>query len=563
MGLLAISLTGFGACESEEQVQPQGMHLLGDLDCGDDDDLPGDDGVGDDGAADDGTGDDLPSDDTPAGDDGSCMLAFDTGDLGHFTVEPYGFVDLKWSTIGSGAPEVYLGVIGSDGSLAFDALVSNDGYYLWIPPATAQPGDQFEVFIESADTWIINGLCFASSWVEVVEPPDSADTPPADEPPADEPPADQPPADAGYCDLFFMADIGMFMAEPGGSVEFLWQTAGTAAPDVFLGITNDAGITWELDIMLVNSGWFEWTLPDSMEPGLYEVQLLSAEMAILNNACLATSWLEVLEPGSGPPADAPADSPADLPGDDLPPDPTGYGQCTVDVWGDQFAVVPGGALQVQASISTPDGVWVPELFIALYGGTADGGVLYEAVVPNEGIHWIDVPADIDTTMGYAVYIESVITGPDSPMCSTWIQIEIQEPAAAGDDGWEDPNDPPAADAPADAPADDPAGDLYGSCWFQWFGASSGLPGETVELEWDYQAMDADANNEVMIFLFSGWEPADHVVQVIVPNTGRFDLELPADLDPDAEFHVYIESVVGNPDQAVCWEYMPFDVLEPA
>ena len=79
---------------------------------------------------------------------------------------------------------------------------------------------------------------------------------------------------------------------------------------------------------------------------------------------------------------------------------------------------------------------------------------------------------------------------------------------------------------------------------------SAEPGQTVTVEWDNTKFNGD---EVYISLFSEWGATCHMI-AFTDNDGSFDVELPTDLDPDLEYHFYIESAENNERTTICWDY---------
>lgn len=292
-------------------------------------------------------------------------------------------------------------VLVGDSSPIQQTVIPNYGQGMMPVPSDLDPSLNYAIELESLGVapdspWCATAQPFAIIEEPAVEGPDAPDAP------------DAPADDAAECGLGFDAPAEGFTVTPGGFVDLTWMTRGEAAPHVYLGVSEDGGISYLFEAVTSNEGSYLFIPPADAPVGTqYEVVLESADEWILNGACSAWTMVQVVgaDDPSGP-----------LAGGD-------QGGCEVSIYGDQFVGTPGGSVQLQFSIEADSGVFIPEAMLSLVGGPAGDEIVSEEWLQNVGVHWLQLPADLDPSAGYAAVIEAS-AGPDAPSCWAWIQIDL-------------------------------------------------------------------------------------------------------------------------------------------
>lgn len=102
-------------------------------------------------------------------------------------------------------------------------------------------------------------------------------------------------------------------------------------------------------------------------------------------------------------------------------------------------------------------------------------------------------------------------------------------------------------------------DLLGYCSFPTFEATPAAvqSGDDLTFTW---TMDGDVTDDVYLSLHSGWG-AQYYFSSVEDNDGSHTITLPANMNPNEDYTVYIESASSGQRTTVCWKYGSIDVLE--
>lgn len=84
------------------------------------------------------------------------------------------------------------------------------------------------------------------------------------------------------------------------------------------------------------------------------------------------------------------------------------------------------------------------------------------------------------------------------------------------------------------------------------------PGELLFIDWE---MEGNISEDAYVAVFSEWGET-YYLAVVTENDGRVAWTLPGDLDPNLEYHVYIEDAEDGARRTTCWDYTPLIVTAP-
>ncbi|MEC7261885.1 MAG: hypothetical protein VXV71_05580, partial [Candidatus Thermoplasmatota archaeon] len=82
-------------------------------------------------------------------------------------------------------------------------------------------------------------------------------------------------------------------------------------------------------------------------------------------------------------------------------------------------------------------------------------------------------------------------------------------------------------------------------------------GDDLTFTW---TMDGDVSDHVYLALMSGWG-AQYYFSSIEDNDGSHTITLPANMNPNADYTIYIESAYDDSRTTLCWKYGSIDILE--
>lgn len=101
--------------------------------------------------------------------------------------------------------------------------------------------------------------------------------------------------------------------------------------------------------------------------------------------------------------------------------------------------------------------------------------------------------------------------------------------------------------------------LLGYCSFPTFEATPTelYSGDDLTFTW---TMDGDVSDQVYLALVSGWG-AQYYFSSIEDNDGSHTITLPANMNPNADYTIYIESAYDDNRTTLCWKYGSIDILE--
>jgi hypothetical protein len=214
----------------------------------------------------------------------------------------------------------------------------------------------------------------------------------------------------------------------------------------------------------------------------------------------------------------------DIPGDGIDQDCDGIDSvlsspCDVEIIGD-LSGEPGDEIVIQWQ-----GGPFEDIQIRVFSGWGSENYLNTVVyagVGSDGSYIWTLPADLDPSLDYHVYVESAQGGVPTEQCWDYAPIDVQSSV----------------------------------CELEFTSELSGEPGDEIDIQWD---VPVGQLTEVYIAVFSGWTPAAYYLTTIEDNTGSLLWELPADLDPSLDYHAYIESAQDGVRTGQCWRYATLSV----
>ena len=105
---------------------------------------------------------------------------------------------------------------------------------------------------------------------------------------------------------------------------------------------------------------------------------------------------------------------------ELEPDPI---NCTVTLIEPDHGLTaePGGVLDIEWALSGYDD---GEVYLSVFSGWDPAQYYFNAVVDNDGHHTWDVPASLNPSLDYSVYIESAADGERSQRCWAYAALDV-------------------------------------------------------------------------------------------------------------------------------------------
>ena len=163
-----------------------------------------------------------------------------------------------------------------------------------------------------------------------------------------------------------------------------------------------------------------------------------------------------------------------------------------------------------------------EIQIRVFSGWGSVNYLNTIVLAGGGSYTWELPAGLDPSLDYHVYVESAQGGVPTEECWDYEPIDVQS----------------------------------SECVLDFTSELSAEPGEEIAIEWDVPVGQLD---QVYISVFSDWTPAQYYLTTFESSPGSLIWELPADLDPSLDHHVYIESAENDVRTGQCWRYTTLNV----
>ena len=291
-----------------------------------------------------------------------------------------------------------------------------------------------------------------------------------------------------------------YQASPGQNIQIDWDVAGYVTDDIYISMYSGAAETYYLSTVVENTGSFEWTLPEDLNPEL-EYHLYVSSVGIGLDAshgegavnCVAFIDLEVI---------------------DSEPE-----YCELEFHQD-YVGAPGDNISVSWDM---DGFVSDEVYVAVFSEWGETYYL-STIVENTGTFEWTLPEDLNPDLDYHIYVEDADFGERATNCWAYSELDVVEDEA----------------------------DYCDLEFHQDYAAASGA---SIIISWD---MDGFVSEEVYIAMFNDGGETYHLYTV-VENTGSFKWRLPEDLDSEQEYFFYVEDASEGQRQMNCWDYTPLKI----
>ena len=84
-------------------------------------------------------------------------------------------------------------------------------------------------------------------------------------------------------------------------------------------------------------------------------------------------------------------------------------------------------------------------------------------------------------------------------------------------------------------------------------------GSELSIEWN---MFGDTSTEIFLSVFTS-QGKSYILSTVVPNTGKYTIELPEDLGSEQDYTVYIESAENKRRNMSCWDHADLELSKQA
>lgn len=203
-------------------------------------------------------------------DDGSEAIECSINSPEQYQASPGELLFIDWQMEGNISEEAYVAVFSEWGMTYYLAAVTeNDGTVAWTLPEDLDPNLEYHVYIEDAEDGARRTTCWDYTPLIVTAP------------------------EAEECSVEFSADD--YQALPGESITIEWEMTGNISEQVYLSVSSEGGQTYYLSTIVENSGSFEWTLPEDLNPHLsYNIYIEDAEADERRTTCWRYQGLDVV-----------------------------------------------------------------------------------------------------------------------------------------------------------------------------------------------------------------------------------------------------------------------------
>jgi len=198
-------------------------------------------------------------------------------------------------------------------------------------------------------------------------------------------------------------------------------------------------------------------------------------------------------------------------------------ECSIETSG-LYQASPGELLHIEWNMK---GNVSEEVYVAVFSEWGESYYL-TAITENDGHTGWTLPADLDPSLEYHVYIEDAEASERRTTCWSYTPLVVTPPKEEG--------------CSVEFAAD----------------AYQAIPGESINIEW---MMTGNISEQVYLSV-SSEGGQNYYLSTIVENTGSFEWILPEDLDPDLSYNIYVEDAEADDRRTTCWRYQGLEVVIP-
>lgn len=203
-------------------------------------------------------------DDTSESETVECSISGPT----HYEAEIGEVLNIEWQMDGDISEEVYVSVFNEEGEYHLAGFTENDGKTGWTLPADMDPDQQYYVYVEDSENRKRLGNCSSSAPLNIITP------------------------EPETCSLSFEEE---YQAYPAETINIEWEMDGFYTEQVWLTVHSEGGQNYYLHTFTENTGSYEWTLPEDLDPQLtYHIYVEDAENDQRGRTCWRYSELDVL-----------------------------------------------------------------------------------------------------------------------------------------------------------------------------------------------------------------------------------------------------------------------------
>ena len=179
---------------------------------------------------------------------------------------------IEWDMKGNVSEEVYVAVFSDWGETYYlSKITENDGHIDWRLPEDFDSSLEYHVYVEDAEYGERRTTCWSYTPLVVTS------------------------AEEEECSVEFIGDD--YQAIPGETINIEWLMTGNISEQVYLSIHSEGGQNYYLSTIVENTGSFEWTLPEDLDPTLsYNIYVEDAETDDRRSTCWRYQGLDVVRP---------------------------------------------------------------------------------------------------------------------------------------------------------------------------------------------------------------------------------------------------------------------------
>jgi len=189
-----------------------------------------------------------------------------------YQASPGELLDIQWDMKGNVSEEVYVAVFSEWGENYYLATITeNDGHTGWTLPEDLDPDLEYHVYVEDAEYSERRTTCWRYSSLIVTAPEEES------------------------CSVEFA--VANYQAILGETINIEWEMTGNISEQVYLSVHSEGGQNYYLSTIVENTGSFEWTLPEDLDPNLsYNIYVEDAEADDRRSTCWRYQGLDVVVP---------------------------------------------------------------------------------------------------------------------------------------------------------------------------------------------------------------------------------------------------------------------------